>query len=226
REDILQARRVAAEQQTLVSPTRRTRIAVLPHLPLDGMSFDPGREEVQIAAELRLRFEKVPGVEMRSPAAIERHLAILRGRGVRGDQLLQSLATALRVDYVVWGQVDRSAGTVSVRTAIYDGVAGLTVVEDQQRIQPDRPATSLTARLATNLIQKVVNQNTETRLVATFNNPQRGVYSQSAIVNPVARAPQARTSLLEGFEALEQALAFPVGDAEGEKLLERAKTAL
>lgn len=222
REDIQRARQAAAEQKSIVAENRRSRIAVLPHMSLDHLSFDPRLEEVQIAAELRHRLENIPGVEMSSPATVERQVIILRARGVRGERLLTSLATALKVDYIVWGELEKGEAALQVRTAIYDGVGGKQIVTDSQRTQPQTPVTRLTSQLAMNLIRKAVNQNVETRLVNTFNSLQGGARAQAAVVQPVARSAGARSDLLAGFETLQQALAHPVGNPQGDALLAAA----
>ena len=47
-------------------------MAVLPHMPLNQITFDPTHESVQIAAELRQKFKVLPNTEVRSPVDVER----------------------------------------------------------------------------------------------------------------------------------------------------------
>ena len=89
---------------------RRVRIAVLPHLPLDNMSFAPASEAVQLATELRMRLRGVPGVEFKDPITVQQRFEMLTRQGLEGDALLQMLATAPdpgvvrpRPEYRRWG---------------------------------------------------------------------------------------------------------------------------
>ena len=58
REDVNQARQAA--QQTPLAANGRIQIAVLPHMPLDELSFDPKLQSVQVAAEFRYRLRRCP----------------------------------------------------------------------------------------------------------------------------------------------------------------------
>ena len=195
-------------------------------MPLDKLSFDPSLEPVQVSAELRLRFRSIPGAELKSPLAVERHAAILQARGVRGAQLLQSLANALNVDYVVWGTVSRVEGNLEIQSAIYDRVTGKEIVSDLVRTSPQLPVTEVTGRLAHDLQEKIVGGNLDVRLAAAFRQVTPGSAAEMRLINPVAQTAPARTDLLAGFELLEKALAYPAGDSQADPLLTQARSNL
>jgi tetratricopeptide (TPR) repeat protein len=226
RQDIDRERQRVEEQKTLLAQSGRSRIAVLPHMPLEELAFDPSLEPVQVAAELRHRLRGIPGAEVKSPLAIERHAAILKARGVRGDELLQMLASALNVDYVVWGNVTREQGNLEIRSAIYDRVTGSQIVADLVRTNEQLPVTDVTARLVDSLRTKIVDDNRDIRLVAALRQVTPGSPADARIISPVAQTVPARTNLLAGFELLEKALAFPAGDSQSESLLAEARDAL
>lgn len=226
REAIDQERQLAEQQKSLLAEGQRSRIAILPHMPLDNLSFDPSLESVQVSTELRHRLRCVPGAELKSPLAVERHAAILQARGVRGPQLLQSLATALNVDYVVWGNVTRVEGNLEIHSAIYDRVTGKDIVSDLVRTGPQLPVTEVTGRLVQALQEKVVAGNLDVRLAAAFRQVTPGSAAEVRLISPVAQTAAGRTELLTGFEILEKALAYPVGDNQAEPLLAQARTSL
>ena len=226
REAIDHERQLAEQQKTLLAEGQRSRIAILPHMPLDKLSFDPSLEPVQVSAELRLRFRSIPGAELKSPLAVERHAAILQARGVRGAQLLQSLANALNVDYVVWGTVSRVEGNLEIQSAIYDRVTGKEIVSDLVRTSPQLPVTEVTGRLANDLQEKIVGGNLDVRLAAAFRQVTPGSAAEMRLINPVAQTAPARTDLLAGFELLEKALAYPAGDSQADPLLTQARSNL
>jgi len=226
REAVDLERQRAQQQKTLLAQSGRSRIAVLPHMPLDELSFDPSLEPVQVAAELRHRFRSIPGVEVKSPLAVERHAAILKARGVRGTQLLQSLASALNVDYTVWGTTSRVQGNLEIQSAVYDRVTGNRIVSDLVRTSPQLPVTEVTGRLANNLKDKVVGGNLDVRLAGAFRQVTPGSPGEMRLLNPVAQTAPARTDLLAGFELLEKALAYPAGASEAGPLLTQARKRL
>ncbi len=226
REDIDRERQRAQQQKTLLAASGRSRMAILPHMPLDELSFDPSLEPVQVSAELRHRFRSIPGTEVKSPLAVERHAAILKARGVRGTQLLQSLANALNVDYVVWGTVSRVQGNLEIESAIYDRVTGNQIVSDLVRTTPQLPLTEVTGRLANDLKDKVVGGNLDLRLAAAFRQVNPGSPAETRLISPVAQTAPARTELLAGFELLEKALAYGAGDDQAEPLLTEARNRL
>ena len=188
REAIDHERQLAEQQKTLLAEGQRSRIAILPHMPLDKLSFDPTLEPVQVSAETASPFSfDSCAQELKSPLAVERHAAILQARGVRGTQLLQSLANALNVDYVVWGTVSRVEENLEIQSAIYDRVTGKEIVSDLVRTGPQLPVTEVTGRLVNDLQEKIVGGNLDVRLAAAFRQVTPGSAAEMRLINPVAQ---------------------------------------
>ena len=230
RESIDAARAQAREQQAFVAEQRRIRVAVLPHMPLQELqaagAFDPTRPEVQVAAELRHRFRAIPGAELQSPLAVERQVIRFRSQGIRGADLLPSLATALRVDYVIWGTVSKSAERLQIQSAIYHQAMGRDLARHIVRSSDQLPVVDLTSRLMNRLIEKVRESGVDLRLIEALEFVRDGSTAERRMLQPVTTAASARSHLLMGFEFLEKAVAYPVGSEDGTRLLQRAREEL
>lgn len=224
REDVNQAR--LAAQQAALAPSGRVQIAVLPHMPLDELSFDPKLPAVQVAAEFRHRLRALPNTDVKSPLSIERHVAILKARGIRGPQLLPALATALNADYLVWGSLSQEQGNLELKSNFYGKTRGQDIVTDVVRTSPQLPVTEMTAQLASSLGQKLQIQKVDNRLATTLGSLKPGTLAQQRFINPVSQTEAGRTNLLAGFEALEKALAYAAGSQEAEPLLAQARSSL
>ncbi len=230
RESIAQARQEAQQAATLAAEQRRIRMAVLPHVPLTQLkgqgAFDPALPAVQVAAELRHRFLGIPGAEIKSPLSVERQVFRLQARGVRGTDLLPSLATALKVDYVVWGVVSQEDGRLQIQSSIYANTSGNELVQQVVRANDQLPVSQLTARLSSRIKDQIMLRNLDTRLVAALSLLEEDSPSDRRMLNPVAQTELGRTALLIGFEFLEKALAYPVGSPDGQSQLKQARKAL
>lgn len=226
REEEVEAARREAEAQVAAAPTGgRVRVAILPHLPLDKMTFDPENEGVQLARELRIRLRALPGIEFKDSGTIKDRFRLVSSQGVQGEALLQMLATTLGVDYVVWGTLNRAGGVVEANTAIYDQTAGRRLAEANTATNPTTPAAQLGADLAANLVRTNTRLAADQRLKGMFTAFAQDQSRGALLAIPVA-LDGARTSLLEGAEALEQSLALPVGAPEAAELLDKARTSL
>lgn len=226
RGDVDAARAEAAARQPALAPEQRLRLVVLPHLPLASMAFEPDRAEVQLAAELRHKLRMLPRVEVKSPVAAERQLAALRARGLADAQLLQTLASVLDVDYVVWGTMSQQDGSVLVESAIYDRVAGRRLVQKSIRTSADLPATHIGGQLASDLLREAAGSGADRQLAAAFSRLPGDPRFATALLTPVSNAAPVRSELLAGLETLEHALAFPAGDPAGLDLLAKAESHL
>ncbi|RIK86329.1 MAG: hypothetical protein DCC67_02950 [Planctomycetota bacterium] len=219
-QDVEELRR---QLETAPSPqptARRLRVAVLPHLPLERMSFDPSEEAVQLSAELRLRLRAIPGIEFKDPGTVKDRFRRVAEQGVQGEAMLQLLARMLNVDYVLWGTLDRGTGVAEASTGLYDQTAGRRQLLARAATNPSVPPEQLGALLADNLFKSSLaatsDQRLRTALAAASQDPARA----ALVVAPVALGG-GQPALLEGMESLEQSLALPVGP-EAAELLQRA----
>ncbi|MEM9657083.1 MAG: hypothetical protein AAF961_01870, partial [Planctomycetota bacterium] len=224
-EDILQAKRQAAAANSVFAENKRIRVAALPHAPLERLSFEPGERSVQLAAELRKRLRAIPGVEFKNPVMVEDRYHMLLRQGFQGEALLQMMARALDVDYVVWGLLENRGGAVVGTTGIYNQAEGRRLIKVQAATNDSTATEQLGANLAEKLIRSNVPADQDVRLRAVLAAAGKNPTVRDEVIAPVATRA-AHASLMEGMEALEQALAHPVGAEEADRLLENARTAL
>ncbi len=219
-----------AMRQAQQNRERRTRIAVLPHLPIEQMSFDAGLEEVRVATELRQKLRTVEGMDVKNPLVVKRLFAALAGRGLSDQQLRQTLANGLNVDYIIWGEVQRPDGTgdkLQVVSAIYSRTTGESVVSSTAQSNLSvKPADNVTGDLAMKLITKAVSNSGDARLANAFRSIAAQEQKAQTLLRPVSTLPASRDLILSGFESLEQTLAYPLGSPEGDDLLAKAANAL
>lgn len=203
----------------VVTPTAFSdvRIAVLPHLPLNEMTFDPDVPAVQVATALRHNFASVPGVRLASPMEIQKQLLRLRADNVSDDQRLRALAARLGVDYVIWGS-HQATGPV-VQTAAYRRTDGSRIVQ----VSLSGDAGSLTQVLLT--AASASPEEKDGALGGLMKRIEQSV-SASVLEQPLAATPVTRKEVLATIEALEQALGLPAGSKESLELLSRASTSI
>ncbi|MGE0756989.1 MAG: hypothetical protein AB7O38_08215 [Pirellulaceae bacterium] len=226
RDDVESARRAATASRAPVAAGQRLRVAVVPHMPLEQVSFDPTHEAVQIAAELRQKFRNLPQTEVKSPVDVERALRRVKAANIDRSQWLQALAVQLRVDYVVWGSIRKAAGIVGVQTAVYSKTDGQPLADAKVLTSNTLPETELASNVVGKLSLVNLDQRRAPELHAAFASVRSNSALNDQLLRPVANNVAARPDLLTGFEALEQALAYPIGDAAAQKLLVQAEEAL
>ncbi|MDC0936058.1 hypothetical protein OAS39_07210, partial [Pirellulales bacterium] len=207
---------------------RPVTIAVLPHAPLDQVTFASSSPPVKIATELRMRIKSVPGVRVAEPLSVERRYRQLRRNrntsGLQGDALLQALGRSLGADYVLWGEV-RDDGERRVTTRLVD-VATAEVLAEANRassdaIAPDQLGALLAGDVLSAAISSAAHRPLATHLAAVRDNDaQRGVITRQIAVSA------AHDDLVTGLAALEKALAYSAGDAESKELLDAARARL
>jgi len=225
-EDIQRLRDEAERVKSLLAESRRVRIAILPHLPLNAMSFDPKKEEVQLAIDLREKLRRVPGIDVKSSSSVRQQWESLTRRGVKGTSLLQTLATVLDVDYILWGEVTRDKNVLKISSSIYDGTGGRKVVDGSALINQGDPASNATGQLSRTFITNVLRTRSDQRLAQTFARLETPPLTNEIVITPVANRPAAVAPLLVGYDLLEQALEFEAGDPQAEPLLQQAETSL
>jgi tetratricopeptide (TPR) repeat protein len=164
-------------------------------------------------------------VEFKDAGTVKDRFELVRRQGVEGEALLQMLATALGVDYVIWGAVNRNGGVVEASTGVYDQTAGRRLVEARTATNPSAPASTLGANLTATLIQSNARIATDQRLKGMFASLAQDQSRGPLVALPVA-LDDARGSVLEGIESLEQSLALSVDDSEAATLLEAARANL
>ncbi len=222
-QEIVAARQAINKTSVVTSEKRRVLLAVLPHFPLDEMAFEPDLAGVQLATELRFRLREAPEVDFKDPVTVRDRFELLSRRGLRGEALLQMLARALNVDYVLWGTVEPNGTTVVAKTGIYERATGKRVLEvripSNATTKPDEFGMILAERLVSSELSLAMSDR---RLQQAFASLANADNVRSELLVPVALGG-AKSSLLAGMESLEQAIAYPVGAPEAVQLLQKAR---
>ncbi len=207
--------RPTAEQPA--SSRSEVRVAIVPHLPLDQMSFDPADPAVQVSTALRNNFASVPGVRVVSPIDIQKQLRRMRADEVDDSQTLRALAARLGVDYVIWGSL-QPQGPV-VQTAAYRRSDGNQVVQVSLRGDEGSLTRVLLSAAAASPTEK------DGPLGGLMKRIEQSLET-SVLDQPLAATPATRKEVLATIEALEQSLGLPAGSAESLELLTKASTSV
>lgn len=203
---------VRQERETAQS-VRHVRVAVLPHMPIDRVSFDARHPAVRVSTALRTQLARLPGVRVASPRDIKEQLRRLRADGISDDQALRGLAAPLGVDYVIWGNLDATGTTV--RTADYRRTDG-------QPIAPVR-LKHLADDLVPTLIAASAKQSPgDEGLQHLVRHIQQSQGSPSVAL---ADSDATRDELLSAMEALDHALAFETDSEAATEFLDLANQA-
>lgn len=224
-DDVQAERRQAETQKLLWAETRRMNVAVLPHLPLEQMSFDARLKEVQIATEWRHKLKNVPGVTLKNPREVQNYFTLLQRQGMKGARLLESLAVGLDVDCVVWGGMKEENQVITLHSGLYAPNNRQPLVADQVSTGNQMTETQLVGNIMDRMIRKAESLKT---LPTGFNMlasaARQGM--PEGVITEVASRDTDRSRILEGMEHLESAVAFQAGSAEGFEFLEKADAAL
>lgn len=192
---------------------QEVQIAVLPHLPLDQMSFDPRNPAVQVSTALRHKLEDVPRMRVISPYDVERQLRRLRAEGIEEPQKIRALAARLGADYVLWGETDPSGA--EIRSAVFSRSTGESMAQVNH--------TGGSIRLAS----AILNAPTEDPLLRSLRNHPAFDDKRftERLTDSLASSPATTREILAALEALEQSLGYLVGDPASNELLRTAATA-
>ncbi len=208
--DLAAVQRVDVPQASL---TKTVSLAILPHAPLANMSFDPQSDSVQVSTALRHRFSQLPGVRITSPLDVQRQLRRLQGDGVSADQAVRALAARLKVDYVLWGNVEPN--TARVQSAAYRRSDGQRVV--QVSFDGDR------GRLANVLLTAASSDGNATDdAFANLSQRMKSLALKESFAQPIANDAGTSREILAAMESLEQSLASVAGDESAVELLKQA----
>ena len=191
-------------------PMKHVQVAVIPHMPLQKVSFDSRHPAVRVSAALRTKFESVPGVRVASPNDVKEQLRRLRAQGLSEEQAMRGIAARLGVDFVVWGALDRTRGMV--QTAAYRRGDGQAVIPVKLDSRDDSMAYALIQASAKSAPNDIALQQLLSRM--------EGVRSSLSVA--LAKSDATRDELLSALESLEQALGYESGSAEATALLQQA----
>ncbi|MFK8112071.1 MAG: vWA domain-containing protein [Rubripirellula sp.] len=192
---------------------KNVSLAVVPHLPINQITFDPRNPAVLVSTALRTKLAKVPGVRISSPRDIKQQLRRLRVEGVSENQAIRGLAGRLGVDYVVWGKV-------APNNAGYESAAYRR--DDGAQIKPIKLAINSSDQ-AYVLIQASTQAAPGDQALSQLFKRMEAM--QSVLAAPMADNVATSNDLLTSLEALDQALAYESGSEESVELLQTADVA-
>jgi len=233
-DDVATVRAVAMRDDLDVRSDSRIRAAVLPHLPLNEMTFEPENPAVQVAAELRERLRTIPRVEVANAHEVAEKLTELRQSDLPPDQWISRLASDLQVDYVLWGSYDRSDDHVQLRSVFYQRVEGRPSAEAIQladasgttRVGDGPGEASLVPVVANRLFRNTAielsREGADEATVSVFSRVDKDENLAEELAAPVSSNVRARRELLAGLDLLEQAMAYPRESLKAAELLDRA----
>lgn len=207
---------LAAVRRENLDPSNRIQqvsLAVIPHMPIHQISFDPRNPAVQVSTALRTKLARIPGVRIAGPREIKEKLRRLRAEGLSDEKAIRALAAMLNVDFVVWGSLQADSATV--QTAAYRRDNGQQIVPVQLANHTDD--------MAFVLIQASAKSVPDNQAIAQMFSQMRKL--ESALAAPMAKGVATSNDLLAAMEALEQALAYEAGSDEAIELLKTAQNA-
>lgn len=208
----IQAIDIAAVQRSKREEVAESvRVAVLPHLPIDKMSFDPTIRAVQVSTAVRNQLAKVNGVRVSSHRDIRDQVRRLRASNLPPKQALRVLAARLNVDFVIWGTLADNAASVTTATYQRDSAQPMAVPISLDPTSPD---------LAMVLINASASNTPDNQAITQLVN--RMEQARESVLEPLSRSQTVNQELLVAMESLEQALAFESGDAQSSDLLDQA----
>ncbi len=204
---------VRRERATADSDIRQVSLAVVPHMPINKISFDPRNPAVQVSTALRTKLSKLPGVRVASPRDIKEQLRRLRAEGIQEQNTIRGLAARLGVDFVVWGSL--APDNATVQTTAYRR-------DDGQQIVPIRLANNPSEMAYAVIEASAKGAPDDEALSQLFSNMQS---VRAAVTEPLAGSAATTSELLTALEALDQALGYEAGSDESVALLETAERA-
>ncbi len=115
-DDIAQAKEKAQQQ---LGDLTSVRVAVVPHIPWNAMTFYHEDPAVQFASQLRYTLGRLPGVKTISSRQIEAELLRLKSGPVDQSQWPQALCLRLRADILIVGDLRATRDAVDVQSKVY-----------------------------------------------------------------------------------------------------------
>ncbi len=198
------------------------RIAVLPYLPLESMTFLYEKPEVQMATELRQRLQALPNVRTVSPRQVEEEVLRLQGEGGSVKDWPKALNIRLRTDYLLHGSM-RLADSAFIEARVFGRDDPEPLIQMATSGAIESLAGSLLSDLKQTRQRPAALQPLLQRL-ATIEESTDGTSTPIAMLQNLSA--DERSQLLGAFEALEQSLGYALGDELGEKLLNKAELEL
>jgi TolB-like protein len=183
------------------------RIAVLPHLPLERMKFDSGRDEVIIATHLLQRLARLGSVEVVAADEVQRAC-----EAVSHTLTLQAIASELNADYVIWGAQKTNFDYLVIESGLYNGQDGIRLAGVSESVRPisDQGRLMILNVIFRRLCESGAREldmlgrmGHAQALRASWNDDTR----RRELLAPLAKDHRAQSAILAGLDELERSLA-------------------
>lgn len=196
------------------------RVAVLPYLPLESMTFFYDKPAVQLATEIRQAIRSLPNIQTVATRQIEDELTRLQGEGIPVSDWPQALCLRLRADFVVTGDVRIADGQAFATTHIFGREQSGSLIQ----LGTTSPVESVAESVVNDLASLKQVPESLRPMLAGFSQIKDSMKTSTDATGILATLdPELRSQFLGAFEALEQSLAYPLGDEKGAGLLDAAE---
>ncbi len=207
-------------------------VAVLPPMPLQQIQFtSTGYEEkpaYDLAVDLVYRLQNIDGRRVTNLTTVKREWTDFVERIDAGDSskidesVLPGFVRLLGVDLLIWGERKELGGKPGVVLRVFDQDASVLSTE-----WISGRSSQLAGKALVELVSKLEQAGTSGHgKAAAFAKLYRLRQARELLQEKFAENDEAHKLLLDGYDLLEQAVEFSVGDKEGIERTRKAQTKL
>lgn len=202
---------IAAQKQR--PPEAQARIAVLP--PIKTVDYRHAYEDDAyiVAKLLTKQLQDIDPALASSGDQVQRAWLSVSPSGQVLEESLARLAAELKVNYIVWGDLEPAGGNLDLALTLYDAKGRLVV---------KAPHTRDNLLNISDLAWKDLLKQAE---AASDAESFHSTFQQLAISNTLPQSSQSLRELMRGYGKLEEAIRFTSNEAEGQKLTAEAAAA-
>ena len=181
---------------------RPLRVAVIPHLPLGKMNFLSTLPQVHYANRMQMLLERMPGIQVESMSEVQRSFGYMNLNQGSDSAHLANLGEMLNADYLIWGDVNKQASTLTASTGIYEGVTGRLLGKRQNSSGVSE------GELTENVLLSLIGQDLAkpSALIKRLAAASEKLKTKSGDFSPLARSKKLEDDLINAYSLLETAL--------------------
>lgn len=200
-------------EQKQRSPEAQARIAVLP--PIKIVDYQHAYEDdVYVVAKLLTKqLQDIDPALASSGDQVQRAWLNVSPDGQVSAERLAQVATELRANYIVWGDMQPANGNLELALKLYDANGRLVVEASYARGN----LLNVPELAWKQLLKQAEDVSEATSFSSTFQ--------RLAISTSLAQSPESLRELMWGYSKLEEAVRFTSDEPEGQKLIDEATVA-
>ena len=200
-------------EQKQRSPEAQARIAVLP--PIKIVDYQHAYEDdVYVVAKLLTKqLQDIDPALASSGDQVQRAWLSVSPDGQVSTERLAQLATELRANYIVWGDMQPANGNLELALKLYDANGRLVVEASYAR--------GNLLNVPELAWKQLLKQAEDVSEAASFSS----TFQRLAISTSLAQSPESLRELMWGYSKLEEAVRFTGDEPEGQKLIDEAAVA-